>query len=239
MLLPIYRWIWRDTTRRGRKLMAFAEVEADGGRDLVRAAELTSDPILRRLFLVHASDEGRHAGLFRERGLALLASPRVGRAETLAPAWLAPGERGLDDLRIGDEGDDSLLAFLHLSEKAAARDFQAYCQVLDRDLETRAVFEAVLHDETFHMNYTYIQLGRVAGKRRGWLLWRARLGRVWKAYLRVAAGVAGIFGTVVFTAQYFLILPPFALAAKRGAAREAPGWSTVAPQRAGRLRRQY
>ena len=34
--------------------------------------------------------------------------------------WLTPGERGLDDLKVGEETDAPVLAFLHLSEKAAA-----------------------------------------------------------------------------------------------------------------------
>ena len=71
ILLLLHRWIWQDPQRRARKLFSFAETEANGGRDLVRAAELTDDPVLRRLFMVHAVDEGRHAGLFRTRASAL------------------------------------------------------------------------------------------------------------------------------------------------------------------------
>ena len=71
------------------------------------------------------------------------------------------------------------------------------------------------------------------------LLWRTRLSRLWKAYLRVASGVAGLFGTVLLTLQYFLVLPPFALLAKRAAAREPAGWAAVSPERAGGLGRQY
>src|SRR5262245_11254945 len=53
LLRPIHRWIWRDTNRRVRKLLAFAEVESGGGRDILRAAETTPDPLLRRLYLEH------------------------------------------------------------------------------------------------------------------------------------------------------------------------------------------
>ena len=72
LLRPIHRWVWRDARTRVRKLLAFAETEADGGRDLSRAAERTSDALLRRLYLRHALDEQRHAELFRQRGHALL-----------------------------------------------------------------------------------------------------------------------------------------------------------------------
>src|SRR6266576_800261 len=109
LLRPLHRWVWRDTARRARKLLRFAETDAEGGRDLVRAAEVTPDPLLRRLLLFHASDEQRHAELFRRRGAALLhtlsSPPRSGyRAD-----WLAPGERGLDDLRIDEIQDGALL----------------------------------------------------------------------------------------------------------------------------------
>jgi rubrerythrin len=55
--------------RRGLRLLRFAEVEADGGRDLARAAEVTGDARLRQLYLRHARDEQRHADIFRRRGL--------------------------------------------------------------------------------------------------------------------------------------------------------------------------
>src|SRR6185503_18421418 len=72
MMRPVHRWVWADFDRRVRKLLAFAEVEGDGGRDILRAAEVTPDPLLRRLYLEHAIDELRHADLFRRRGAALL-----------------------------------------------------------------------------------------------------------------------------------------------------------------------
>jgi hypothetical protein len=111
--------------------------------------------------------------------------------------------------------------------------------VLDADPSTRTVFEKVLHDETFHMSYTRRELSRVAPKAAGWRLWTARLRRFWKAYLRLASALAGLLGAVILTAQYFLILPPFALAAKRSARREAEGWTAIAPERNGHLERQY
>src|SRR3954464_2603073 len=177
MFQMLHRWIWQDPERCARKLLTFAETEADGGRDLVRAAELTRDPLLRRLFTVHAVEEGRHAELFRNRGSALLRGLRDRSATALQLNWMSPGERGLDDLRVHSETDASLLAFLHLSEKAAAGHFAAYGEAVRDDPQTGAVFQEVLHDETFHMNYTLAQLTRVAPQHRVLLLWRARFGR--------------------------------------------------------------
>src|SRR4051794_309262 len=114
MFLFLHRWIWRDPQRSARKLFSFAETEADGGRDLVRAAELTQDPTLRRLFLVHAMDEDRHAQLFRRRGAALSHGLHSRSSIPFQLNWVSPGERGLDDLRVHAQSDASLLAFLHL-----------------------------------------------------------------------------------------------------------------------------
>jgi hypothetical protein len=222
VLRPLHRWVWRDPGRRARKLLAFARTEADGGRDLARAAELTKDALLRRLYLRHARDEQGHADLFTARGKAILAE--IGPASSgLELAWLAPGERGLDDLRVEEHGDASLLAFLHLSEKAAAGRFALYREVL-ADHRTAEVFATVLRDEEFHMTYTRTQLARVAP--RGAALWRARAGRLWKAYLRVASRIASVLGGIVLLVQYFVILPVFALLAKRAARREREGWAT-------------
>src|SRR5712692_9243320 len=119
MLKPLHRWIWRDSERRGHKLLRFGETETDGGRDLVRAAELTSDPLLRRLYLVHAADELRHGQLFRERGSELLRALALDSNSSFQAEWLAPSGHGVDDLDVNGR-DDILLAFLHLAEKAAA-----------------------------------------------------------------------------------------------------------------------
>jgi hypothetical protein len=224
VLRPLHRWVWADPHRRAQKLLVFAETEADGGRDLARASELTKDALLRRLYLRHAQDEQRHAEMFRVRARELL--------DTLPPAassvqanWLTPGERGLDDLRVESERDDSLLAFLHLSERAAARRFSVYSDVLDVDAGTRDVFRSILRDEAFHMNYTYTQLRRVSPKRHGAALFFARASRLWKGYLRLSSAVAGLLGFLFLLVQYFVLLPAFALLAKRAAKKENLGFT--------------
>jgi rubrerythrin len=230
-LNPIQLWVWRDPIRRGYRLLRFAEVEADGGRDLARAAELTPDAKLRRLYLRHAADEQRHSDMFRRRGTELLRAHRKKGAAGWQPDWLAPGERGLDDVQVEAGGDGPLLAFLHLSEAAAARSFGVYHRAVGQDGETRDVFGRILKDETFHMSYTRHELGRVAPTRQGWLLWKARLGRLWKGYLRFAVALAGLMGGILLTLQYFILLPVFALGAKRAAKREPQGWAPARDKR--------
>jgi hypothetical protein len=243
-LAPLHRWVWRDVDRRARKLIHFAETEAEGGRHLAHAAELTSDPLLRRLFLRHALDEERHAALFRGRGQKLRRQRAEdgktgGKSGSFDADWLAPGERGLDQLQVGEMSEPALLAFLHLSEKAAAERFALYREMLEDDPETGAVFGNVLRDEVFHMTYTRTQLGRVAPARSRRVLWRARAGRLWRAYLRLAGALAGLLGGVFLTVQYFLLLPWFAIAAKRAARREPGGWHVIAAGNQGTLESQY
>jgi hypothetical protein len=141
---------------------------------------------------------------------------------------------------VEGEQEAALLAFLHLSEKAAAGRFAVYREVIP-DEETREVFRRILRDEVFHMDYTRSQLERLAPARLGRRqLWLARASRLWKGYLRAASALAGLLGTLVLVAQYFLILPVFALLAKRAARRERAGWSEPI-RREGRaaLERQY
>jgi hypothetical protein len=239
LLTPVHRWIWSDTDRRVHKLLRFGETETDGGRDILRAAEATSDPLLRRLYLEHAIDEFRHGVLFRRRAAELLRASRSGPNTGFHGDWLAPGGHGLDDLQVDGESDQTMLAFLHLSEKAAASRFSVYRDVMLHDVPTKAIFEEILHDETFHMNYTLTQLARVEPQQHKRHLWRARLSRLWKAYLRLATGLAGILGTILLTIQYFVLLPPFALLAKRAARREHFGWTVVSPDSDDSLNRQY
>jgi hypothetical protein len=238
MLRPVHRWVWGDSDRRIRKLLTFAEVETDGGRDILRAAEGTPDPLLRRLYLAHAIDELHHGDLFRQRGAALLKT-RSTRSNGLFNGNPLPGGHGLEDLAVGGEPDERVLAFLHIAEKAAAGRFAIYREVVDDDPSTRAIFEEILRDEVFHMNYTYTQLTRVSPQAYRRHVWSARANRLWKRYLGVAATVAGLFGNISLTIMYFVVLPPFAWLAQRAERREPRGWAPIARGRDESPRSQY
>jgi len=226
LMRPVHQWVWADDDRRLRKLLTFADVETDGGRDILRAAEVTPDPLLRRLYLEHAIDELHHGDLFRERGTALLRKRR-GVRPVLLDGNPLPGGHGLDDLKIDGQPDRTLLAFLHIAEKSAAGRFAIYRELVDDDPETRAIFEEILRDEVFHMNYTYKQLTRVAPHEYKRHVWHARSKRIWNRYLRVAASLAALFGNVTLTVLYFVVLAPFSWFAKRSERREPLGWSPV------------
>jgi hypothetical protein len=229
LMRPVHRWVWSDADRRLRKLLTFAEVETDGGRDILRAAEVTPDPLLRRLYLEHAIDELRHGDLFRDRG-ATLWRARPGRRVLLDGNPL-PGGHGLDDLRIEGEPDHRLLAFLHVAEASAAGRFAVYRDLVGDDPKTRAIFEEILRDEVFHMNYTYTQLARISPKAHRRHVWQARARRLWNRYLRAAAALAAVAGNTVLTLIYFVVLPPFAWLARRTASQERTGFVPIEPRR--------
>jgi hypothetical protein len=226
VMSPVHRWVWRDPDRRVRKLLTFAEVETDGGRDILRAAELTRDPLLRRLYLEHAIDELHHGDLFRRRGTALVRA-RSGTPAVRFSGNPLPGGHGLDDLRIDGAPDDRLLAFLHVAEKSAAGRFTLYRRMVDDDPETRVIFEKILRDEVFHMNYTYTQLARISPQAYRRHVWRARGTRLWNRYVRLAAAVGDTLGTVMLLVMYFVLLPPFAWFARRRARTDADGWTPM------------
>src|SRR5262245_41818028 len=226
LLRPVHQWVWGDFDRRVRKLLAFADVETDGGRDILRAAEVTPDPLLRRLYLAHAIDELHHGVLFRERGAELLRA-RANGAGGLFDGNPLPGGHGLDDVSIEGEKDARLLAFLHVAEKAAAGRFAVYRDLVADDPATHAIFEEILRDEVFHMNYTYTQLARISPRTYRRQVWLARASRLWKRVLRVAAALGALMGAAVLTLLYFALLPPFAWLARRASKREPAGWAPV------------
>ncbi|PYR23397.1 MAG: rubrerythrin family protein, partial [Acidobacteria bacterium] len=175
---------------------------------------------------------------FRQRGAELL-QLRSTRSRVLFNTSPLPGGHGLDDLSIEGEPDHRLLAFLHVAEKAAAGRFAIYRDVVGDDPSTRAIFEEILRDEVFHMNYTYTQLARVLPRSYRRQVWQARASRLWKRYLRAAAALAGLISTLILRIQYFILLPPFAWLAKRAERRERPGWTPIPRDRNDSPTRQY
>ena len=88
------------------------------------------------------------------------------------------------------------------------------------------------------MNYTRRELVRVSPKKHGLRLFMARAHRLWKGYLRLATALAGVLGGLLLVVQYFVVLPLFALLAKRAARRENEGWVARSEKRSN-LTSQY
>ena len=78
------------------------------------------------------------------------------------------------------------------------------------------------------MNYSYQQLGRLSRSLSA-ATCGVRATRLWNRYLRVVAAIAGLIGNTLLTVIYFVLLPPFAWAARRAERRETPGWRRSRP----------
>jgi hypothetical protein len=231
---------WRVPGHAARMLHGFACAEEGSRIDLLAAANLTASPARRALYLRHALDEGRHAGMFARRAAELSSGPRWGsaRQESSSAPNPARGGRELGPVRADSEqlferlGEERFLAFVHLGEARAGAQFAAHIRMCRRIGDTRSValLEAISADEARHARYTGDLLVELSGGERearravrraalweAWRLWR-RAGR-W-----VAARVYGALMLVVFVAMAPLaLLVRLVRPARAGWMGETPG----------------
>lgn len=148
---------WRSPARAARKLHAFALAEQGSMLDLRLAAARTPSPARAALYLRHADDEARHAQMFARRAQRLAGEAR--RPFGFGPLQ-ADSERLFEAL-----GERDFLAFVHLGEDRARRQFEAYVAWFrGRGREQDAkLFETILVDERRHGEYTRALLGELAG----------------------------------------------------------------------------
>ena len=148
---------WRTPARSARKLYSFALAEQGSMLDMRLAAARTASPRRAALYLRHADDEARHAQMFARQAQRLAAA---------APRPFAFGPLRADSERLFESlGERDFLAFVHVGEERARRQFEAYVawfteQGRDHD---RNLFEAVLVDERRHCTYSRALLEEVAG----------------------------------------------------------------------------
>jgi hypothetical protein len=163
-------------------LHRFAHAELASMIDLQAAANLTPSPARRALYLRQALDEGRHAGMFAKRSAEL----RRARGELPLGPVVADTEHLYERL-----GEARFLAFVHLGEARAKRQFASHiraCRAIG-DQRSLALLQAISADEAQHEGYTFALLSELCGGKRqarravrraalwdAWRLWR-RAGR--------------------------------------------------------------
>ncbi len=198
---------WSTPTKAARLFMAFARAERSSHYDMLAAARLSPDPARRAEYLLHASDEARHALMFTLR------------AEQLDHAIAADPHEYIADFehlfeRLGEIG---FLAFVHLGEQRGRRQFAVYRDELAKqsDDKGRALFDAVLVDEARHETYTKMLLDRLCGgdEQTQKALRRARRWELWRGWLRLGRVMSGAVFTWSMRLVYVLLLP-FALIEK-------------------------
>ena len=149
---------WRSPARAARKYHAFALAEHGSMLDLRQAAAQTTAPERAAAYLRHADDESRHAQMFGRRAVRLAGEARP--ALQLGPVR-ADSERLFETL-----GERDFLAFVHVGEERARRQFEAYVEWFKEHGRTQdsALFETVLVDERRHGEYTREFLFALAGE---------------------------------------------------------------------------
>lgn len=216
-------FVWRSQIKIAAKLDSFASTEAGSALDMLKAAELTDDPKLRRLFFRHAMDEARHAQLFRD------ASRRV------CPDLQHRGsEYSLIHARrqnlFAQMSLVSFIAFVFLAERRGEAQFRALSVHFKDDAVMQALFAQIAKDERFHVAYSKSLLSkwRKTGQGRDVraALLHVRWTRAFEAWKRAGRVLGDLMTRVVLGAVYLVVLPVFAWIA-RGSLAEAPGWRTA------------
>lgn len=205
----VYTFSWRLPGRRWRRLLAFAEAEAESALELRCAAAATSDPERAALYLKHAADEARHAEILQRRATLARGSavslPRRGHARLF--------ERF---------GEPVFIAYVHRGERRGRRQFEAHVRFFERrDPALAAALKSILADERRHESYTAELLagpladGAPAARRRAR---RVDLGDRWR---RAGSALTGPLFAVLMLLLYVLAAP-LAL----GARGDRAGWRT-------------
>lgn len=225
-----YRAVWADPARKARTLESFAQTEANGGADIAAASKRATNADLRGHLERHASDEVRHAELFRSRAVALHAagvgkgaesgfSDRASNLSTNAAEGGFDAHGFLPGSSIDEVGDVVYVARLHVAEKEAARLFALHRDLNRDDPETAAIFESILKDEKYHVSWTgtFLDRWRKEGRRQEVkeALSEAQSSRLWGAWKRLGVRSGAGFGRVTMLVFYYTLLAPFGLIARR------------------------
>jgi hypothetical protein len=219
---------WSSPERSVATLLAFAETEADGARDLDSASRRIADPILRAHVQRHAVDEARHAQLLRQRAAELSGGVTAGAGSAGDSRYDLEGaarrgrvqSHGFYSAGLYDQlGEVAYVAMLHVAECRALELFARQQRAAADDRATAELFGAIVVDEKYHVAYTARMLEgwRASGRGREVSegLERARTSRWIGAWKRVGLRSAGGFGRLLLYVLYFVALWPFGLLARR------------------------
>jgi rubrerythrin len=211
--------VWRVPGHGARKLYGFARAEQGSRIDLLHAAHRTTSAARRVLYLRHALDESRHAGMFWRRSTDLRTA--TGRAPYPPP--VADTERLFERL-----GELRFLAFVHRGEQRGRRQFERYAAHFEArgDARTRQLFEAILTDEHRHERYTRELLVELAGSERAARaeLRRAAVWEAWRMWRRAGRTLATAVYTLAMIAIYLVAGAVAVTASFAARRRQRTGW---------------
>jgi len=200
-------WVWRSNARIAQKLLRFSATESGSALDMLRAAELTTDPQLRRLFFHHALDEARHARMFRNAARSLMpeGTPQDEYAQV----------HGTRQDLLERYGLVGFIAFVHVAERAGMQQFEALREHFRHQPDLHALFSTVAHEEKFHVSYSGRQLQRWRAQGRGKevrnALIRIQAQRAWEAWRRAGRVLGDVMSRAIISVICLVVIPGFAL----------------------------
>ena len=214
--------VWRSERKIAMKLMGFSATEHGSALDMMRAAEHTGDADCRRLFFRHALDEHRHARRFAELARRIDTTTTV-RSHERHHAEPQDLYRRLGPTRF--------LAFVHLSESQAERQFQTLARHFERAKNPHApvlhtLFSELAREEHVHVAYSRHLLAKgFAGDERlvDKALRRERRALAWAAWKRAGFRIGDRLVALLMLILFIAVLPPFSLIA-RLSRRDRAGW---------------
>lgn len=242
LLRALAPWVWRNDARIAAKLEGFAATEAGSALDMLKAAELSDDRKLRRLFFRHALDEARHAELFRAAARRIAPGPRrAGSAYELIHATRQNLFARYSLVRF--------VAFVNVAEEQGEAHFRALAAHFEGRPELARLFTRIGKDERFHVAYSRSLLQGFRREGRAgevaWALAAVRFTRAWEAWRRSGRLLGDLAARLLLGLAYLLVLPIFAVL-QRVRDPERAGWhlggAAAHPDTAARLaaaRRQF
>ena len=212
--------IWRNDLKVAAKLEGFASTEAGSALDMLKAAELTEDPRLRKLFFRHAMDEARHAQQFRDCARQLAVDSRQAASEY--NLIHATRQNLLEQL-----GLVRFVAFVYLAERRGELQFRALQEHFRDRPQLQSLFARIGKDEQFHVAYSHQLLEGWRAQGQGPQVRRAirsiQLNRALDAWKRSGHIWGDLLTRLLLSVVYFAVLPVFTIVARLSDPAK-PGW---------------
>lgn len=194
--------VWNLPGNASRKFYSFSCTEFSSVFDLMLAANHTSSPERSAQYLRHLQDERRHTNIFLSRANKIQSL----RGKKAFPHPLPHYEELFQLL-----GEKQFLAFVHLGETRGCIQFSSYAKYFAKknDEHTAAIFNAVLEDETQHMNYTWDLLVELCGNEADAKIAvaRARRWEMRRQWMRAGRALTNRLFFIITISVYPLFLP--------------------------------
>lgn len=175
-------------------LKRFSEVEFDSAWQYLNAMSYVAKPEVQHVLFHNVMEEIEHSETFLDVSHKLAEQRLIGSTRARVPL-------------VKSEVDiPYFLAFAHESERAVCAQFNGYARACSRYAEASAVFETIAIDEEKHEREARNSLTALIGDERRvtWLIRRARLTKLYEAWLRGTRRLGDAVFAVWIVALFFV-----------------------------------